>query len=189
MVLRLLTGDARSPHFVRDVSAIDDFVDLRGLFYGPDTVRALRERAVRLVPAYVEDAGIPAGSIGLVTSRSVLEHVTETERCFDALAAMVAPGGVMCHHIDLTAHDESDRFAFYYAAQHAGGRRPDGLNGLRLSDYVTAFSARGFACQVVEKTIDKDYDLARRPLLPRFARYSEDDLRCGRAALVCVKRG
>jgi hypothetical protein len=187
MALRVLLGDIRSRHFRRAPATIDGFVDLQALFFGSSTRRALRDDTVRLVGAYLEDAAIPAASVGVVTSRSVLEHVTETERCFDALAAMVAPGGVMCHHVDFSAHDDRDRFAFYYTAPESEGRRSDGLNGLRLSDYLRAFTARGFACRVVDARIDREYDLGRRPLAPRFAGYGEDDLRCARAALVCVK--
>ena len=188
MVLRVLTGDVRSPHFVRGADAIDGFVELRGLFYG-DFPAALRPDAVRLVGAYVEDARIPDASIGLATSRSVLEHVTETERCFDALAAMMAPGGVMYHSIDLSAHDDGDPFAFYYTEVGGAGRRPDDLNGLRLTDYLSAFAARGFESRVIDRTLADDYDLGRRPLLPRYRHYTEEDLRCRRAVIVSRKVG
>jgi hypothetical protein len=188
MALRMLVGDIQSRHFRRSPAMIDGFVDVRALFFGTSARQALRADAVRILDTYLEDAAIPAGSVGLVTSRSVLEHVSETERCFDALAAMVGPGGVMCHHIDLSAHDGRDRFAFYYTTPKKAARRSDGLNGLRLSDYMAAFTARGFICRVIDARIDEDYDLHRRPLSARFAGYSERDLRCARASLVCVKR-
>jgi hypothetical protein len=186
MALRLLVGDVRSPHLVRPTAAIGSFVDLRGLFFG-DPARALRPEAACVVGAYAEDAKIPDESVGLVTSRSVLEHVTETERCFDALAAMVAPGGVMYHSIDLSAHDDGDPFAFYYTDAGAGPRRTDDLNGLRLCDYLRAFSARGFESRVVDRTQLGEYDLGRRPLLPRYRGYAEEDLRCRRAVILSRK--
>jgi hypothetical protein len=183
MALRVLTGDVQSPHFVRPPAAVDGFADLRALFFG-DPARALRPDVVRLVGTYVEDARIPGGSIGFVTSRSVLEHVSETERCFDALAAMMAPGGLMYHSIDLSAHDDGDPFAFYYTEAPGGRRRPDSLNGLRLGDYLSAFAARGFESRVIDRTALDDYDLERRPLLPRYRGYAEEDLRCRRAVIV-----
>jgi hypothetical protein len=187
LILRVLTGDVTSSHFVRPPAAVDGFVDLQALFFAPASSSLLRENTVRTVRGYLEDAPIPAASVGLVTSRSVLEHVTEIERCLDAFAAMLVPGGVMCHSIDLTAHDARDRFAFYYDAPAQHGRRPDDLNGWRLPDYVSAFAARGFDCRVIHKTVDTDYVLDRSRLRDRYRRYDDDALLCSRAVLVCRK--
>jgi hypothetical protein len=188
IALRALAGDLRSRHFVRPPSALDSFADLRGLFFG-DPAAALCADAVRVVRDYVEDSAIPSGTIHLVTSRSVLEHVTATEACFDALGAMMAPGGLMYHAIDLSAHDDGDPFAFYYEEdEREPARRTDGLNGLRLGDYLAAFAARGFESRVVDRTLLGDYDLTRRPLRARFRRYGEEDLRCRRAVIVSRKK-
>ena len=185
LALRVLVGDVRSRHFTRAPAELDGFADLRGLFFGPELAGALRADTVRLLSQYFEDAPVPDASVHLLTSRSVLEHVTETERCFDAMTRVMAPGGVMFHWIDLSAHDDGDPFAFYYEPPATNGaRRSDGLNGLRLSDYLAAFRARGFACRVVDPVLITDYDLHRRPLLPRYQRYDEDDLRCRRAVIV-----
>jgi len=68
--------------------------------------------------------------------RVVDAHITEIERCFSAFGTIVRPGGLMCHHVDLSAHDADDPFAFHYAPDvGAGRRRADDLNGLRFSDY------------------------------------------------------
>jgi hypothetical protein len=191
LTLRVMVGAVRSRYFVRSTAELEEFAELRGLFFGPGLASALRSDVVRVVPAVLEEAAIPSQTVHLVTSRSVLEHVLDTERCFDALAAMVAPGGVMFHWIDLSAHDDRDPFAFYYDAPPVStppGRR-DGLNGLRLSDYLAAFEKRGFACRVVERTIVADYDLHRRPLLPRYRGYDAEDLRCRRAVVVARAPG
>jgi hypothetical protein len=185
MALRVLVGDLRSRHFTRAPDDIDGFAELRGLFFGPTLAGALRPDTVRLVSRYFEDAPVPDASVHLLTSRSVLEHVSEADRCFDAMARVMAPGGVMFHWIDLSAHDDGDPFAFYYEPSATNGaRRVDDLNGLRLSDYLAAFRARGFACRVVDRALVADYALHRRLLLPRYRRYDDDDLRCRRAVIV-----
>lgn len=190
IVLRVLTGDVCSRHFVRAPAEIEAFVDLRALFFGTDTTSALRPDGARVLDAYLEDCQIPPATIGLVTSRSVLEHVTHTGRCFDALAAMVKSGGIMYHDVDLTAHDDGDPFAFYYAGDgDDGARRPDGLNGLRLGDYLDAFARRGFDSRVVKRELRTDYRLDRSRLLERFRGYGDDDLRCARAVIVSRRRG
>jgi hypothetical protein len=186
LALRVLTGDVTSRHFVRAAADVAGFADLRALFFGQRSA-FLRETSVRIVPRYLEDGGIPAGSIHLVTSRSVLEHVTEIDRCVDTMASMLAPGGVMFHQIDLSAHDARDRFAFYYADATTRERRPDDLNGWRLSDYLTAFEARGLTCQVLDTTIAEEYALDRKRLVPRYQSYTDHDLRCARAVIVCAK--
>ena len=190
LVLRILVGDVRSRHFARPPTDLDRFADPRGVFFGADLTAALRTNTVRLVSQYFEDAAIPADTVHLITSRSVLEHVTETERCFDGMAQVMAPGGVMVHWIDLSAHDDGDPFAFYYAAPATNGaRRRDDLNGLRLSDYLTAFQSRGFSCRVVDRTLASGYDVRRRALLERYRRYDDDDLRCRRAVIVARADG
>lgn len=189
MVLRLLSGDVTSRHFVRSPDAAGGFVDLRRLFFGTDVRAALNADVVRLYAAYLEDCPIAPNSVDLVTSRSVLEHITEIERCFSAFGTIVRPGGLMCHHVDLSAHDADDPFAFYYAPDvGTGRRRADDLNGLRLSDYEAGFAAHGFETEVVTRTILHDYPLARHRLTPRFRHYAEDDLRCRRAVIVARKR-
>ena len=186
LALHILSGDVTSSHFVRDAAEVASFVDLRALFFAPSVDAALRPETLEVLPAYLEDCRIAPSSVSLVVSRSVLEHVVEVDRCYDALAALLAPGGMMCHHIDLSAHDASDRFAFYYDDPGLGGaRRPDGLNGLRLSDHIGALTTRGLDTRVVDRTVLTDYPLDRRRLRERFRRYADDDLLCARAVIVC----
>jgi hypothetical protein len=187
LALRILTGDVRPPYFTRSAAELDRFCDVEHLFFGSGALR-MRDDTVRVVPGYLEDSAIPPASVHLVVSRSVLEHVTHIDRCLDAMAAMVAPGGHMVHSIDLTAHDAGDPFAFYYSETRDGERRPDDLNGWRLSDYLDGLSTRGFDCRVVDRSIDTEYRLERSRLLPRYRGYTDDDLRCTRAIIGCAKR-
>lgn len=185
MVLRVMTGSVQSKYFVRPVTDLEGFVDLHRLFFGRDLRRALNPDRVRLFDDFFEDCAIPAGTIDLLTSRSVLEHVEVTERCFDKLADVMRPGGVMCHRIDFTAHSAGDPFAFYYEEPEAGRqRRADGLNGLRRSDYLREFRRRGFDSHVVDSAFATGYRLDRGRLRPRYRDYGEEDLLCTRAVIV-----
>lgn len=187
VALRIATRTIESKHFVRGWGDVADFVDPHELFFG-DPVKALHPDRVRRVTATIEEAGIPAGSIGLLTSRSVLEHLAEPERSFDTLARVMAPGGVMYHLVDFTAHTAGDLFAFYYGALDQGRfAAHDMLNGLRASDYVRALGSRGFEVTVQDRTMAPASAVDRRRLLPRFRAYDETELSCISAVIVARK--
>jgi hypothetical protein len=189
LALRILVGDVVSRHFVRPTSDMNAMVDLRTLFFGADVASALRAGAIQIVGTTLEDARIAPRTVGLVTSRSVLEHVNDPDRCFDTFAAMMDIGGVMYHDIDFTAHDARGPFVFYYNGRGAApSLAGEGLNGLRLGDYLRAFTDRGFDSRIVKRTVLPDHVVDRSRLLPRYGAYSDEDLRCSRAVIVSWKR-
>jgi SAM-dependent methyltransferase len=180
LALRVLVGDVGSTRFLDGDERANAFVDVRELFFGAPS-RALRN-TVATCSAPIEDAPIPDSSVHLLSSRSVLEHVLDVDRCFDALARVLRPGGVMYHEIDLTSHTGADTFAFYRDLR----ARSRGLNELRLSDYLREFERRGFECRLLASRTTEPPD--RTTLQPRFARYDTTDLATAEARLIAIRR-
>jgi hypothetical protein len=137
-----------------------------------------------MVRSGLEAARLEPGSVDLVSSRSVLEHVSAFDAFADALAEAVRTDGVVYHDVDLTAHSESGPFAFYYDAAPASG-----LNELRLSDHVEALERRGFETTVLRTNRAEASALDRNRLAERFRRYDDDDLLTTRAVIVARRSG
>jgi len=52
---------------------------------------------------------VPAGSVDLICSFAVLEHLHDLGRAFAAMARLLKPGGWMIHKVDLRDHTDFDR--------------------------------------------------------------------------------
>jgi len=52
---------------------------------------------------------IPAGSVDLICSFAVLEHLKDLGRAFSAMTRLLRPGGWMIHKVDLRDHSDFDR--------------------------------------------------------------------------------
>jgi SAM-dependent methyltransferase len=127
------------------------------------------------------------GSIDIVYSRSVLEHVMEIEAAMAGLVRALRPGGIMFHDIGLDAHDSRDPIGFYYAAR---GRAVDvysGLNLWRLSDFIALFEKLGCKVEIIATETLPLSRIDRSRLLPHFAGRSDEDLRTIGAKLLIRK--
>jgi SAM-dependent methyltransferase len=101
-----------------------------------------------------DPAAIPAGSIDIVVSRAVLEHVPEyvLARILQNFRRILAPGGLMLHRIDMSDHWEHDdksisrvNFLRYSDAVWRFTELSWGnvQNRLRRADYVKMFERAG----------------------------------------------
>lgn len=184
MAFRIMTKSVTSKYFRRDVSELADFVNLEALYLHGDVRELLGPGRVMLYASTLEDAPLEAGTVDFVCSRSVLEHLIDYTACFDKLANVVRPGGVMHHEVDMSSHSQDRRFAFYYRPPRNGE-----LNELRLSDYLRFLDGRGFRTVVTRRLEEDRGALDRRTLYERFARYADEDLLCSRAVLISTKTG
>lgn len=189
MVLRLLSGNVSSRYFKSNMlERMNDFLDPESLFFKQNSENVLNKNSVCIINSYFENAGIPEGSIDLLSSRSVLEHVMDYDKCFDEFAKVMRPGGLMYHDIGLAAHSNKDLFEFYYKGRRKLHEKiTDGLNELRLSDYLSHFEKRGFECKIIRKTIESNYSLDRGKIQERFKKYNDEDLLCSRVVVIARK--
>lgn len=107
----------------------------------------------------IEDAvaAFGAGAFDAIVSRAVLEHVLDLDSAFGAMGALLSPGGLMAHEIDLRDHDiftgggqhpltfltVSDRV---YGWMGAAGGQP---NRLLVDYYRGAMAKLGFESKIL----------------------------------------
>ncbi len=183
--LRALMGEAGVSGLDTTPESLARFVRLGPLLRGESLADALAPGLVWR-RSTAESPHMPPGSVDLVTSRSVMEHVANPAAAYAAMATALRPGGVLHHDIDFTAHD-ADRFAFYRRPPAAAGAALDGLNELRLGDHVAIL--RGLGLDVTVRRQGREAGpIDRATLSPRFAGYGDDDLLTTRAVLVARQR-
>lgn len=132
------------------------------------------------VPDWEDPGLIPAGSVDLVLSQAVMEHVGDVEATYDAIAAWLAPGGVTSHTIDFRSHGLYEPWNGHLAVpdwrwRAMWGRRTPVMNRSLPSAHVDALSGRGLEV-VVDQRIAADGGLPRSHLSPTFRSADESDL-------------
>lgn len=153
---------------------------------------AFRERLERmpacdyLVPW--DPAALPEGSVDVLISRTVLEHIPAPvlEDYAGAFRRILRPGGVMCHLIDNSDHwqHHDRRLGRLHFLRYDDDWRWWLLclrryqNRLRHSDYLALFARHGWqaAAALGEPDAASLRDLATLPLAPRFRFYAPEDL-------------
>ena len=135
---------------------------------------------------------IAAGSLDLVFSQAVLEHVNALEETYQAMFTWLKPGGYASHVIDFSVHYLSPFWNGHWAYsewawQLVRGRREFLLNREPLSTHLTYADKAGF--EVLSLTRDFDSSgLNASALAKRFQIFDSEDLRTRGAILVLRKR-
>lgn len=160
-----------------DLGRLRDAVDADALWRGDPLSTVLSKGCLELARAAGEEMSFAPGSIDIVYSRSVLEHVMEIEMAMAELVRALKPGGVMFHHIGLDAHDSRDPISFYYAERGSAANFYSGLNLWRMSDYVNLFERLGCVVEVISTETVPHARIDRSRLIPSFVGYSDEDLR------------
>lgn len=118
--------------------------------------RALRERLPAGVDRRVERTRgleqVPPGSVDLVLSHSVLEHVRDPAALARELDRVLAPTGLMLHVVDYRDHFFKYPYHFLLFSKGTWERwlDPGDLPRWRLGDHVRQFRAQGFQVDVLE---------------------------------------
>ncbi|HEY0181282.1 MAG TPA: class I SAM-dependent methyltransferase [Rhodopila sp.] len=152
-----------------------------------ELLRQLREYAGFIYLAPWDLQSHPTGSVDLIISRAVFEHVPVSNlRVFlSEFHRILRTGGSMCHIVDNSDHwQHTDRSL----SRMNFLRYSDGLywkivnmgvqNRLRHSDYEKMFSEFGFSVTVSDGQPDQKcmQDLLTLPLADRFKDYAHTDL-------------
>lgn len=148
-----------------------------------------------------EPANVPEGTLDVVYSRAVLEHIPPDvmRRLMLGLKARLRPDGLVCHIVDNSDHwqhrDKSlspINFLRYPAPLFAltAVNVQNYQNRLRHSDYRRLFGELGL--EVLEEHMDVDprslEDAKRLPLHKQFAGYAPEDLATLTSYFVCRAR-
>jgi hypothetical protein len=134
---------------------------------------------------------IEAGSIDLVVSQSVLEHVVDLPGTYKALYQWVKPGGWMSHQIDFKSHGLSNRWNGYRTCSDrlweiTFGRRPFMINRQPASVHLRLIQEAGFRVVAHQKYMRKD-GIRRDELAPRWGDISDEDLNCSGMYVIATK--
>jgi SAM-dependent methyltransferase len=183
-IVRLL--EAVAPQLVRTPAAECAAV-------ADDRISFNEARIEYLAPRESWDIPLPDGSLDYVFSNAVLDHVTDPQRTAEAIARVLASGGLTAHQIDLRDHrDFSAPLEFLKedeAAWQARGQGPGYTNRWRASDFRAAFERAGLEVLELDAQLRRPVDEAlRRSLDPKFQRYSLEDLSILGMRLVARKR-
>lgn len=118
-------------------------------------------------------AEIPAASIDLLLSNSVLEHVRDLQGFLMECHRVLTPDGVMLHRVDYRDHFFKYPFAFLTFSETTWSRwlDPGDLPRWRLPDHVAAFTEAGFTTTVSgAESATPEFDRIRLQLAGRFAK-------------------
>jgi SAM-dependent methyltransferase len=121
-------------------------------------------------------AAVADGSIDLILSNSVLEHVADMEALARDLRRILAPGGAMLHLVDY--RDHFFRYPYHHLlwSEDLWQRHlnPGDLPRWRISDHVEAFQRAGLRIEVLRASpLVEEFARVRDRIHPHFARYDE----------------
>jgi len=134
---------------------------------------------------------IQHGTIDMVYSQAVLEHVDDLDTTYAALAAWLKPGGVASHQIGFVSHGITPEWDGHWTISDPvwkliRGRRPYLLNREPASTHVRMLAGSGLEI-VKEKRVYKDPEVTRARLATRFRSLSDEDLKTKAIFLQAVK--
>jgi hypothetical protein len=167
----------------------------------PERVAAIRRAILAPSPAnpihieykapWSDPRVVEAGSIDLIISHSVLEHVVDLPGTYRALYQWLKPGGWMSHQVDLKSHNLTHRWNGYRACSEnmwklATGRRPYIINREPASVHLRLMEQAGFRVVTHQMHLRTD-GIRRDELAPRWSDISEEDLSCSGLYVIATK--
>ncbi len=132
------------------------------------------------------------GSVEIVISHAVLEHVRDLDATYRDLASWLVPGGLMSHQVGLVSHGITREWNGHWAISEPFwrmimGRRPYLLNRQPCSVHLDLLRKHGFEIlHLMEKHRDDGID--RSKLAGDWKTLSDDDLTCSDLYLIAQKR-
>jgi SAM-dependent methyltransferase len=147
--------------------------------------RALREAPgagspIEYCAPWHDAAVIKPGSVELIFSQAVLEHVDDLEGAYAAMRRWLRPGGLMSHQIDFRSHGTAHEWNGHWCYSDltwrlVRGGRPYLLNRQPRSVHARLLAAQGFRI-VFEQAVTLASGVPRERLARRFRDLADDDL-------------
>lgn len=136
---------------------------------------------------------LAAGSVDLLISQAVLEHVDDLSVVYEAMRVWLRPGGLMSHTIDFKSHGTAEVWNGHWGYSDLvwrlmRGRKPYLINRYALSTHLELLQRSGFEmiCDLREKDPS---GISREKLAKRFQNLSDDDLLTSGAFIQAVLHG
>jgi SAM-dependent methyltransferase len=162
----------------------------------------LRElRLVYLAPCDCRHLALEPGSVDVVMSRAVLEHIPPPviKDIFQESHRLLRPGGIMLHLVDHSDHwSHRDqrinavnflRYSDWLFALTCINPQ-DYQNRLRHTEYRSLLESTGFRVKSEERTVDPAClaSLGSMPIAPKFRRFDAEDLATVNSILLAEAR-
>jgi hypothetical protein len=135
---------------------------------------------IRYAAPWYRDDLIDRGSVDMIFSQAVLEHVDDLSGAYAAMRSWLAPGSFMSHQIDYRCHGITREWNGHWAESDLSwkllrGKRAYFINRQPHSVHIRHMRAAGFeiACN---KLASKPSNLERKQLAPQFADGPAEDL-------------
>jgi len=130
------------------------------------------------------------GTLDMVFSQAVMEHVEKVDTIYAALHSWLRTGGFMSHTIDYKSHGYTRDWNGHWTIPEflwkiVKGNRPYLINRLPHSTHIKAMKKAGF--RIVDEIKKDSAPLARHKLSDKFRNLSDDDLLTSGAFIQAVK--
>jgi len=158
----------------------------------PDRIAAAREALLRLgeapaagieisyVAPWHDPDVVRLGSVDMIVSQAVLEHVTDLPLTYRAMHQWLKPGGAVAHSIDFRSHTYAREWNGHWAYSDRAwrltvGNRPFLLNREPVSTHLRLLAENAFEI-VHSQARRSENGIVRERLAPRFRGMSDNDL-------------
>ncbi len=126
-----------------------------------------------------DEAVISQGSVDMIFSQAVLEHVDDLPRTYAILFRWLKPGGCMSHQIDFASHRITPAWNGHWALpdflwKAIRGRRPYLINRQPLSVHLRLIEQSGFEIVYNDPRVQSSA-IRRAQLAGNFRQLSQDD--------------
>lgn len=132
---------------------------------------------------------IESGSVDMVLSHSVLEHVRNPEAALAQLDRVLAPDGVMVHAVDYRDHFFKYPYHFLLFSRQVWDRwlDPGDLPRWRLGDHLRTLAARGFRTTLLDvESLPEEFSRVAPRVHPEFDR-GDPNVAVARATILATR--
>jgi SAM-dependent methyltransferase len=148
---------------------------------------------IRYQVPWLDDTVIRSGTVDMIFSQAVMEHVDALGDAYAACWRWLRPGGFMSHQIDFRCHDTAQEWNGHWAYNDLvwwaiRGARPWLLNRVPYSEHLLLMAQLGFRI-VASRPAKGEGGIARARLARRFRGLSADDFATAGAFVQALKPG
>jgi hypothetical protein len=184
-------GEDRFPHHILTDARLAESLQRVPLIRSALSGNGTDSVSIEYHAPWSDQSVIRPGSVDLVLSHSVLEHVVDLPGTYRALRSWLKPGGVMSHQIDFTSHGLTRAWNGYRTEPEiiwraAMGRRGYLINREPYSVHRRLIKENGFRI-ICELPFSRSDGISRKRLARRWRHISDDDLNCSGAFVQAVK--
>lgn len=149
------------------------------------------ESVVQYIAPWNDPSRIHEGTVDMIFSQAVLEHVDDLSGTYKAMHQWLKPEGVMSHQIDFRCHNTANEWNGHWAYSDPvwwliKGGRPFLLNRAPHSTHRALLNIHGFKV-IFDRPVPMTSNLSLNDVAPRFRQMTEADLTTSGAFIQAVR--